>query len=234
MRPDLGDAALGPQAGQGHRRLASRSDRQLRAERQADGELGDDVAARPGRRARRRCRAPPRTGASSEAIDETRWATSAVPAPGDGRERRTAGSIGFTRSSAAARYVSSTAGSLSRRSRDSQATRGCLRSAHCASNVVLPYPAGATTASMGYSGDAVSRSTSAVRATMPGRGKGARSLALSSSNDALNRRRRSLAEPGNGGGAASGMTNVTAPRPSPAGAMWWPDDERWSNFIPSG
>ena len=43
-----------------------------------------------------------------------------------------------SRVSAAARPVSSTAGSLSPSSQEIQALRGCRRSAHCASRVDLP------------------------------------------------------------------------------------------------
>jgi hypothetical protein len=71
--------------------------------------------------------------------------------------------------------VQNATGSLSVFSHETHATRGPRRSAHCASNVVLPYPGGATTVIRGSS-EANSRSTSVVRATTPGRVAGAWNL----------------------------------------------------------
>jgi hypothetical protein len=50
----------------------------------------------------------------------------------------TAGSIGWSRSSAAATWVSSTTGSLSRRSTEIHPTPPCRCSLHCARSVVFP------------------------------------------------------------------------------------------------
>ena len=78
------------------------------------------------------------TGAVIDAIDETSSATPAIRAPGVATVRNTAGSMRSTRSTATARCVRSTVGSLSRTSTDSHTNRGCLRAAHCDNNVVLP------------------------------------------------------------------------------------------------
>ena len=74
--------------------------------------------------------------------------------------------------------VQNATGSLSVFSHETHATRGPRRSAHCASNVVLPYPGGATTVIRGSS-EANSRSSSVVRATTPARVAGAWNLGSS-------------------------------------------------------
>jgi hypothetical protein len=69
-----------------------------------------------------------------------------------------------------------TTGSLSRRSTETHPTRRSRRPLHWASRVDFPYPGGATTQMTGAAGAASSRSTSAVRDTIPGRADGDRSF----------------------------------------------------------
>jgi hypothetical protein len=82
---------------------------------------------------------------------------------------------GSTASSADTIAFQSVPGSLSSESHDTHDAVGWTLSAHCESNVVLPYPGGATTVSSG-SGAASMRRTSAVRGTSPRRATGGRSL----------------------------------------------------------
>ena len=77
---------------------------------------------------------------------------------------------------ATARYAKRTAGSLSRSSTDSHATRLDLSLASSASNVVLPYPAGATTAISGTRIGPRQRIEERRLVTTPGRACGANSL----------------------------------------------------------
>ncbi len=69
--------------------------------------------------------------------EASRWGP-LVAALEEATVRNTAGLIGSIRSTAAATWVSRTAGSLSRSSAEIHPTRGALRSAHCARSVVLP------------------------------------------------------------------------------------------------
>ncbi len=95
----------------------------------------------------------------------------------------TPASIGWTRLRAMAVAASSNVGSLSPSSTDTQATsRGCFE-AHSASNVVLPYPGGATTATTGSELRASMRSTRRVREMIPSRGGGGCSLAARTAAD---------------------------------------------------
>ena len=61
-----------------------------------------------------------------------------MSAPDEASAENIAGSTGPIRSSATARALSSTTGSLSASSHDSHAAREPIRSAHCAMSVVLP------------------------------------------------------------------------------------------------
>ncbi len=78
------------------------------------------------------------TGGRTEATADTNLGTMATPAPEDASAGKIAGSMGPIRSSATARALSSTTGSLSASSHDNHATRDPGRSAHCAMSVVLP------------------------------------------------------------------------------------------------
>ena len=153
------------------------------------------------------------TGASIEAMTDPRRATSARPAPGMAREPKAVAPIGSTRSSATARYVSRTVGSLSRSSTDSQATRGAFAAAHCASTVVLPYPGGATTAITDPWPGPSSRSTTAARSTMPDRIGGAASFDSSSSKVSTRRPRCAPAAAGRARPGARVDTRRTVPQP---------------------
>src|SRR5580704_12822978 len=81
--------------------------------------------------------------------------------------------------------MSRTFGSLSRSSRDTQANASPSRAAHCASSVVLPYPDGATTETIGGEPSAASRPISEERGMVPGRAAGRRSLEVIRSNPGL-------------------------------------------------
>src|SRR5580704_17173373 len=78
------------------------------------------------------------TGRRIEAIADTNLGTAVIPAPEETSAQNTAGSIGSIRSSATARALSRTTGSLSPSSQETHATRGQTRSDHCARSVVLP------------------------------------------------------------------------------------------------
>ena len=78
------------------------------------------------------------TGRSIEATADTNRGTTVMPAPDEASAEKMVGSTGSIRSSATASALSSTTGSLSPSSQESQATRGPIRSAHCAMSVVLP------------------------------------------------------------------------------------------------
>jgi hypothetical protein len=69
---------------------------------------------------------------------DTNRGTTLMSAPEDASAENIAGSTGPIRSSATARALSSTTGSLSPSSQDSHAPREPIRSAHCARSVVLP------------------------------------------------------------------------------------------------
>jgi hypothetical protein len=78
--------------------------------------------------------------------------------------------------------VSRTFGSLSGSSTDTHANAWPLRAAHCDSSVVFPYPAGATTETIGRGSPRASRSISNLRRTVPGRTSGRRSFDTTRSN----------------------------------------------------
>ena len=78
------------------------------------------------------------TGRRIEATADTNRGTAVMLAPEDASAQKMPGSTGSIRSSAIARALSSTTGSLSPSSQETQATRGPIRSAHCAMSVVLP------------------------------------------------------------------------------------------------
>ena len=129
----LDDVATGAEPGDGDRRIAARRQRELRAVRQVQRELGDGVEA---------------LGVLQQldVIERERdrlghRRTSPAPAAGPRSRRRRRGAergasssaaSGSTRSIAAAAYLISASGSLSRSSIDNHATRAPLRSAHCA------------------------------------------------------------------------------------------------------
>jgi hypothetical protein len=118
-----------------------------------------------------------------------------TPPPDAASRWDAAGFTGAIRPTAVMTAVHSATGSLSVLSHETHATRGPSCSAHCASNVVLPYPGGATTVITGSS-EVSSRSTSMVRATTPGRIAGAWNLESSSPTAAEDRGSRSdSAEP---------------------------------------
>ena len=78
------------------------------------------------------------TGRSIEAMADTNRGTAVMPAPEEASAQKMVGSDGSIRSSATASALSSTTGSLSPSSQETQATRGPIRSAHWAMSVVLP------------------------------------------------------------------------------------------------
>ena len=78
------------------------------------------------------------TGGGTEATAATNLGTTVISAPDEASAENIAGSTGPIRLSATASALSSTTGSLSASSQDSQATRDSVRWAHCAISVVLP------------------------------------------------------------------------------------------------
>src|SRR5262249_2555812 len=92
---------------------------------------------------------------------------------------------GCTAFSACATWESRSFGSLSFASTDTHAKAWPLCSAHCDNSVVFPYPAGATTDTMGRESSRASRSISDERRMVPGRTKGRSSFAAARSNASL-------------------------------------------------
>ena len=78
------------------------------------------------------------TGGCTGATAATNLGTTVISAPDEASAENIAGSTGPIRLSATASALSSTTGSLSASSQDSQATRDSVRWAHCAISVVLP------------------------------------------------------------------------------------------------
>ena len=109
---------------------------------------------------------------------DTNDGMTSTPPPDVASSWDAAGLTGAIWSNAVMTAVHNATGSLSVFSHETHATRGPRRSAHCASNVVLPYPGGATTVIRGSS-EANSRSSSVVRATTPARVAGAWNLGSS-------------------------------------------------------
>jgi hypothetical protein len=109
---------------------------------------------------------------------DTNDGMTSTPPPDAASSWDAAGLTGAIWSNAVMTAVQNATGSLSDFSHETHATRGPRRSAHCASNVVLPYPGGATTVIRGSS-EADNRSSSVVRATTPARVAGAWNLGSS-------------------------------------------------------
>ena len=78
------------------------------------------------------------TGDCTEATADTNLGTTVMSAPAEASAENIDGSTRPIRSSATARALSSTTGSLSPSSQDSHAARDPIRSAHCDMRVVLP------------------------------------------------------------------------------------------------
>ena len=110
-------------------------------------------------------------GAPIGSIAATNAGTIPMLPPLAASSRDAAGPSGATALIAVATAVQSATGSSSVLSHETHATRGLSFSAHCARTVVFPEPGGATRV-MTEESEAISRSISAVRMTIPARGRG--------------------------------------------------------------
>ena len=112
-----------------------------------------------------------------------------IDGPGVASASSTDASSGSTAWTAAARCRSRTIGSSSRSSMEIHAKGRGSRASHCASKVVLPYPAGAVIITTGKAMLALRRLTRAVRETVPERRTGMWSFDSTISNGSFAARR---------------------------------------------
>ena len=204
---DLVHAALRPPAGKRQRRLFPAGDRDLRAGRNVLEQRRKHVQTRPDWRRRADRRAPAPAGARARPARSRRAGRASSRSIRLGpTARRTPRARPVRRGESRPRC---SAGTPRRRRRaPSSATHANGRgsaSAHRASSVVLPYPAGATTVANGER-DVHSRAITSAFATVPGRISGAASLTSTRSNgsSATSIARRSVA-------AGARAVNVAAP-----------------------